>query len=105
MRLTNSFNGVDFLTNNNPPIAHSFYIGVSYNNLTTHRLLNCVEYFVREGLKGRNIDCRIIRQGDLPNDFGEPKGYIYVSDTEVIRKTNGPYQTRPTAIVRISFSA
>jgi len=104
MKLTNTFNGVEFYTNNDPQIEFSFYIGVSYNNLTTHRLLRCVEFFIREGLMGRNINCEVVRQGDLPDNFDGPKGYIFISDTEVIRKSNGPYQTRPTAIVRVSFS-
>lgn len=104
MRLTNTFNGVDFLVNNEPRVGYSFYIGVSYNNISTHQLLNGVEFFVREGLMGRDIDCRIEQLQNLQNEFGEPKGFIYVSDSEVIRKTNLPYQTRPTAYVRVSFS-
>ena len=105
MRLTNTFNGVEFFTNNDPQIEFTFYIGVSYNNLTGPRLTRCVEYFVREGLKGRNIECEIVPQGDLPDNFNGPKGYIYISDTEIIRNIDGPYQTRPTAIVKVSFAS
>jgi hypothetical protein len=104
MRLTNTFNGIEFFTNNNPQIEFSFYIGVSYNNLTTPRLLRCVEYFITEGLMGTNVECDIVPQADLPDNFNGPKGYIYISDTEVIRNADGPYNTRPTAIVRVSFS-
>jgi len=103
MRLTNTFNGVGFLVNNNPEIRFNFYIGVSYNNITTHQLLNSVEFFIREGLSGSNIVCRIDNLDNLNNEFGEPKGFIFISDNLIIRNANGPLQTRPTAYVRVNF--
>jgi hypothetical protein len=75
----------------NHPIVQS---STSCNFTTfTHRLLTEVKYFVRERLKGRNIDYRVERQEILQNEFGDSIGYIYISDNEVNRKTDGPYQT------------
>lgn len=83
------------------PQQFAFYIGVSYNDIDTPTLKEGVETILDYYFSFGDYSFDIEHQEVLQERYGEPLGFIHVSDKGLIRKLENPLKTRPTTYFEI----